>query len=208
MCSSDLEIQKTKKPGNARILVRCDCGLVKWLDEGSFSRCLSKSCHQCGLKRNHVGRGHLIVENRSVELLQKRATAIFQRCNNPNDKAYRNYGGRGIECRFGSVKELVDYLRTLPEWDSGKEIDRILNNGHYERGNIKFSTRKEQLANRRNTLFVSWKGKKILAQDWAENPYIRMSTVCKYVHMGMTGDRKSTRLNSSHIPLSRMPSSA
>ena len=28
------------------------------------------------------------------------------------------------------------------------------------------------------------------------------------VYLGIKGDRKSTRLNSSHIPLSRMPSSA
>ena len=38
--------------------------------------------------------------------------------------------------------------------------------------------------------------KKIVNQD--ENPEVEV----------LTGDRKSTRLNSSHIPLSRMPSSA
>ena len=34
-----------------------------------------------------------------------RLTAAKQRCTNPHDPQYPNYGGRGIEFRFGSVLE-------------------------------------------------------------------------------------------------------
>ena len=39
---------------------------------------------------------------------------------------------------------------------------------------------------------------------WVSTGYI----VANVIVLPITGDRKSTRLNSSHIPLSRMPSSA
>ena len=40
------------------------------------------------------------------------------------------------------------------------------------------------------------------------NPITRQRTLLEWMYRGSWIDRKSTRLNSSHIPLSRMPSSA
>lgn len=73
------------------------------------------------------------------------------RCTNPSDPSYHNYGGRGIEFRFASIKDCVDYVLAELPCDSyvGLDIDRIDNNGHYERGNLRLATRKENLANRR-----------------------------------------------------------
>lgn len=63
---------------------------------------------------------------------------IKQRCNNPNFTFYKNYGGRGIECRITEeeLKELwfrdEAYLMDKPT------IDRKNNNGHYEFGNCEY----------------------------------------------------------------------
>lgn len=85
-----------------------------------------------------------------VRRLQKRVNAWFQRCRNPKDKSWHNYGGRGIECRFASVREGVEYvLRELPHPTYLKlDIDRENNDGHYEPGNLRLVSRKENLANR------------------------------------------------------------
>ena len=48
------------------------------------------------------------------------------------------------------------------------------------------------------------KALKITYEDLVKNPDIVLKNLCNYLNI----DRKSTRLNSSHIPLSRMPSSA
>ena len=76
---------------------------------------------------------------------------IKQRCNNPDCKSFKNYGGRGIQNKFESLDKFRDYVVNELQADPcNLDIDRIDNNGHYEPGNIRFITHKENLANRRN----------------------------------------------------------
>jgi hypothetical protein len=75
---------------------------------------------------------------------------IKQRCEDPSHPRYKDYGGRGIECRFDTLGDFRDYVINVLDVDPrGLEVDRINNNGHYERGNIRFTTAKENCNNRR-----------------------------------------------------------
>ena len=75
---------------------------------------------------------------------------IKQRCNNPNNKSYIDYGGRGIKNNFKSLDDFRNYIiNELLIDPRGLEIDRIDNNGHYEKGNIRFVTRSENCYNRK-----------------------------------------------------------
>lgn len=78
------------------------------------------------------------------------------RCNNPKNTGYRNYGGRGIQVKFMSFDDFYDYITTelgitTYEQIKGLQIDRVDNDGYYEKGNIRFCTCKENLNNRRKT---------------------------------------------------------
>jgi len=74
---------------------------------------------------------------------------MLNRCNNPKNKRYKNYGGRGIEVKFACFEDFFSYVTKELKADSrGLTVDRIDNNGHYEPGNIRFVTRAE---NNRNT---------------------------------------------------------
>lgn len=84
--------------------------------------------------------------------LRHAAKNARRRCINPKERHYSDYGERGIEFRFESVASCVDYLLTLPgHYDLTLWIDRIDNDGHYEVGNIRFTTRSESQKNRRTS---------------------------------------------------------
>lgn len=96
----------------------------------------------------------------NAEVLGRRYDAIISRCTSWLDPAFRRYGWREIECRFKSRMDFILWVtENLPHPDyKGIEIDRIDNNGHYEPGNLRLATRKEQINNRENTVRISWKG--------------------------------------------------
>jgi len=69
------------------------------------------------------------------------------RCNNPKNPDYRNYGGRGIRLLFQSYHEIIEDIGERPT--KKHSIDRIDNNGDYMKGNIRWVTRLIQNNNKR-----------------------------------------------------------
>ena len=86
-----------------------------------------------------------------AQILRNRFSTSRDRCVNPENKSYKDYGGRGIQMKFKSAAHYVAYiLEALPHDDyKGIEIDRIDNEGHYQPGNLKLSSKSENLSHTR-----------------------------------------------------------
>lgn len=89
--------------------------------------------------------------------LRHHFATIKQRCNNPKLPSYKDYGGRGIECRFENADSFIYYVKNVLGYYTlerlkGLHLDRIDNNGHYEPGNIRFVTPLANANNRRSCL--------------------------------------------------------
>lgn len=88
-----------------------------------------------------------------------------QRCTNPNDKRYANYGGRGIVF-VDRWSEFANFLQDLGRRPSPKHtLDRTDNDGPYSPANCAWATHSEQANNRSNNRVLSVEGRQItLAQ--------------------------------------------
>ena len=127
------------------------CGIEKPISEfyeRKDAKCGVRSrCKLCLLRQNEENRKKR--RRTIVGYLKLTYSNIKHRCKNPGDKAYKYYGGRGIECRFESVDEFIEYVMNKLNVDPRNlDIDRTNNDGHYEPGNIRFITHKENMNNR------------------------------------------------------------
>lgn len=93
--------------------------------------------------------------------------SMIQRCCNPKNRRYKDYGGRGIAV-CGEWKDFTNFLSDMGERPNGKSIDRIDVNGNYEPSNCRWATTKEQQNNLRNNRKVDYKGTTLTITELAE----------------------------------------
>ena len=89
---------------------------------------------------------------------------------------YEIYGGRGITVcdkwlEFNGFKDDMyeSYIRHIKKYgEKQTQIDRIMVNGNYEKINCRWATLKEQASNKRNSRFLTYKGKTKTISQWTE----------------------------------------
>lgn len=97
-------------------------------------------------------------------------TGMLERCYNPNNHAYKNYGGRGIYIEREWLDDPTEFLKWYLKrnFEDG-QVDRIDVNGPYSSKNCRIVSPKENSRNRRNTRFLEAFGELKSYGAWAED---------------------------------------
>ena len=89
------------------------------------------------------------------------------RCFNPNTKSYSDYGGRGITVCDRWKNSFEDFFADMGSRPSSKHsLDRIDNDGDYQKDNCRWATPKEQSNNRRYNKLITINGKTLNITQW------------------------------------------
>ena len=90
-----------------------------------------------------------------------------ERCNNPDNIAYINYGGRGIKVckRWFKFENFLKDMGLKPS--KLHSIERINNDKDYTPSNCKWDIRHNQSRNNRRNRWFEYNGKKMVLSDWA-----------------------------------------
>lgn len=126
--------------GNSCYLIRCDCGNEKKALGYRLKAGLSTKCPHCRVKKHGM----------SCAPTYKIWQGMLARCFNPRLKAFKYYGGRGITVCERWLK-FENFLEDMGERPGKLSIDRINNDGNYEKDNCRWATSIVQMSNRRRS---------------------------------------------------------
>lgn len=145
-------------------LCLCACG-QKVIVTGTHLR--SGNTKSCGCLQKERISAVKTIHGQTGSRTYKSWTEMRVRCNNPNSKIYKYYGGRGIII-CNRWNEFKNFFADMGERPENLSIERINNNKGYSPDNCKWGTRKEQARNSRHNHVITYQGKTQCMSAWAE----------------------------------------
>ena len=147
----------------------CDCGNTRTVVGSDLKNGTSKSCGCFRIDR-------LKIHGKSHTKEYYTWSGMINRCRNPNDYKYPDYGGRGIVvCRRWSKFE--NFLEDMGPRPDGHELDRINNNEGYRPNNCRWVTRKDNTRNKRNNHLITFQNITKSMIEWSEITNISFSAL-------------------------------
>ena len=169
-----------RRLGSVVWICKCDCGNFCSAISTSLQR---KDVPSCGCyKHEKLSQAAKVCKNRTTHgMKNSKIYGVWQgikyRCNNPNCSNFKNYGARGISISplwEHDFQAFYDYVSALPHYgEEGYSIDRIDNDGKYERNNIRWATKSQQGENTRSSIHLEIDG-----VDYPLKQISRFSGVC------------------------------
>jgi hypothetical protein len=127
---------------------------------------------------------HRIKHGHSFSPTYRSWRMMVSRCKYPTHNSYKNYGGRGIVVcvRWQSFENFLADMGERPSIHH--QIDRIDTDGHYEPGNCRWATVREQHRNMKRNRLITIGGRTLCATDWAQANGIKPATVLSRIGLG------------------------
>lgn len=162
---------------------KCDCGGSTICYPNLLIRGKQKSCH-CGksitfhnMNYKHGGAG-----TRLYEIW----CGMRKRCNNPNSKRYKNYGGRGIKIA-NEWEEYEEFQRWAVEngYQDGLTLERKDVDGDYCPENCTWIPLKSQALNKTSNIKIEIDGIEKPLSEWCKQFGLKYSTAYSRIHRGI-----------------------
>lgn len=168
---------------------RCDCGAITEVRPDKLTSGATQSCgcyqRDVATETGYKSRKHGCAGDTTRERLYVIWSSMKERCLNPNDDAYEDYGGRGVElCRpWHSFESFLDWA-THSGYQKNLTIDRINVHGDYTPGNCRWATMKEQANNKRTNRLISNGTTVHTLSQWSELTGIPAGTIAARLDHG------------------------
>ena len=154
----------------------CDCGSKTTVDKCHLVNGNTKSC---GCFQKEKVSKQFTKHGKSTHPLCGVWQTMKQRCYNPNNKSYKNYGARGItvcEEWKKDFKLFYDWA-TNNGYKKGLTLDRVDTNGNYEPSNCRWVEQVSQQNNRRNNIIVLYNGVSYTLSELSKKTNIKYATL-------------------------------
>lgn len=180
-----IERAENSKTGKPMWKCICDCGTECVVHGSALVGGYTKSC---GCYRREIPKTTRYVHGGCSRRTRDRLYAVWnmmkQRCNDPNNRAYSSYGGRGIKVcdewngSYAAFREWA-YANGYDENSTHRDctIDRIDNDKGYSPENCRIANAKTQANNTRKTRYITYKGETKPFTVWAEEAGLKVATL-------------------------------
>jgi hypothetical protein len=151
----------------------------------------------CGCFNSDEAKKRLFIDGRSDSKEYAVYDNMHSRCYNHNNKRYKDYGERGITIcdrwNRDNPEGYQNFIFDMGNLPSDKHtIDRINNDGIYDKDNCRWVLRDVQSKNRRNTILVTIGDQTLCLKDWATKMNLSYNKLYKkYINLGNSAALKS-----------------
>lgn len=172
-------------------LCDCNCGNQTIVTSGNLRNGHTTSCGCYNKQRiSETHKKHGMFGTRLYNIW----AGMIQRCNNPKNTKYKNYGARGISvCDEweGSFKCFYEWAITNG-YKRNLTIDRIDVNGNYQPTNCRWVGIETQENNRTDNIYITINGETRTLSEWCRTNGINVSTALQRIRFGWDSIRAVT----------------
>lgn len=164
----------------------CDCGEKSIVYAGSLNSGNTKSC---GCLRGELSSTRQTIHGLSQTPEYEVWSNMKRRCQEESNKAWKDYGGRGITVCDRWMDFTLFYSDIGPRPTPKHTLGRINNGAGYSPSNCRWETKTAQNNNTRSNRFLTFGGKTMTVSEWGRHVGVSSGLIFCRLRLGWSDER-------------------